>query len=112
MVGMGIVTATVSTWSYKLTNTKTVYLKESGGLAGKKIRDSYLPSCRRTSSILPRFAMGDTIYVADPEAANHTRLPGFLRNKRGTITKIYSDAYGPDGLDGPQHMHFVSFNAF
>jgi nitrile hydratase len=75
-------------------------------------------SCRRTSSIPPRFAVGNTVYVADPEAADHTRLPGFLRNKKGTIAKIYPDAYeyfvstGPDGLDGPQHVYCVSFNAF
>ncbi len=35
-----------------------------------------------------RFAVGDTVCVADPEAADHTRLPGFLRNKKGTITDV------------------------
>lgn len=54
-----------------------------------------------------RFAVGDTVYVADPEAADHTRLPGFLRNKKGTVTEVYPGAFGyfvstgPDGLNGP-----------
>lgn len=64
-----------------------------------------------------RFAVGDTVYVADPKAADHTRLPGFLRNKKGTVTEVYSGAYeyfvstGPDGLVGPQHVYCVSFDA-
>jgi nitrile hydratase len=64
-----------------------------------------------------RFAVGDTVYVADPEAADHTRLPGFLRNKKGTVTEVYPGAFeyfvstGPDGLDGPQHVYGVSFLA-
>lgn len=64
-----------------------------------------------------RFAVGDTIYVADPAAADHTRLPGFLRNKKGTVAEVYPGAFeypvstGPDGLDGPQHVYCVSFQA-
>jgi nitrile hydratase len=64
-----------------------------------------------------RFTVGDTVYVADPEAADHTRLPGFLRNKKGTVTEVYPGAFeyfvstGPDGLAGPQHVYCVSFEA-
>ena len=65
----------------------------------------------------PRFKVGDTVHVADPEAADHSRLPGFLRNKRGTVTEVYPGAYeyfvstGPDGLAGPQHVYCVAFDA-
>jgi nitrile hydratase len=65
----------------------------------------------------PRFKVGDTVYVADPLAADHSRLPGFLRNKRGVVTEVYPDAFeyfvstGPDGLEGPQHVYCVSFDA-
>jgi nitrile hydratase len=65
----------------------------------------------------PRFAVGDVVQVADPEAADHTRLPGFLRNKIGRVTEVYAGAFeyfvdtGPDGLAGPQHVYCVSFDA-
>ena len=63
------------------------------------------------------FTVGETVCVADPAAADHTRLPGFLRNKKGTVTEVYPGAFeyfvstGPDGLAGPQHVYCVSFNA-
>jgi len=65
----------------------------------------------------PRFKLGDTVYVGDPAAADHSRLPGFLRNKRGVISEVYDGAFeyfvstGPDGLEGPQHVYCVSFDA-
>jgi nitrile hydratase subunit beta len=71
----------------------------------------------RTPVAPARFAVGDTVCVADPEAADHTRLPGFLRNKKGTVTEEYPGAFeyfvstGPDGLFGPQHVYCVSFRA-
>jgi nitrile hydratase len=64
-----------------------------------------------------RFAVGDIVYVADPKAADHTRLPGFLRNKHGMVTEVYPGAFeyfvstGPDGLEGPQHVYCVAFDA-
>jgi nitrile hydratase beta subunit len=71
----------------------------------------------RTPPSPARFALGDIVYVTDPEAADHTRLPGFLRNKKGTVTEVYPGAFeyfvstGPDGLEGPQHVYCVSFDA-
>jgi nitrile hydratase len=71
----------------------------------------------RTPPAAPRFKVGETVQVADPEAAEHSRLPGFLRNKRGTVTEVYADAFeyfvstGPDGLEGPQHVYCVAFDA-
>ncbi|HEV7855991.1 MAG TPA: nitrile hydratase subunit beta [Herminiimonas sp.] len=70
----------------------------------------------RVPTVPPRFKVGDTVYVGDPEAAEHSRLPGFLRNKRGVVTEVYPGAFeyfvstGPDGLEGPQHVYCVSFD--
>jgi nitrile hydratase len=70
----------------------------------------------RTPAVPPRFKVGDTVYVGDPKAAEHSRLPGFLRNKRGVVTEVYPGAFeyfvstGPDGLEGPQHVYCVSFD--
>lgn len=65
----------------------------------------------------PRFNQGQTVYVADPATADHTRLPGYLRNKKGTIAEIYEGAFayfvstGPDGLGGAMPVYRVAFEA-
>jgi nitrile hydratase len=65
----------------------------------------------------PRFTEGQTVYVADPLAAEHTRLPGYLRNKKGTVHTVYPGAFeyfvstGPDGLDGPMPVYRIAFDA-
>lgn len=71
----------------------------------------------RTLATAPRFKTGETVRVSDPAAADHTRLPGFLRNKSGVVHEVYPDAFeyfvstGPDGLTGPQHVYCVAFDA-
>lgn len=65
----------------------------------------------------PRFRAGQTVHVADPAAADHTRLPGYLRNKKGTVREVYPGAFeyfcstGPDGLEGPMPVYRVAFDA-
>lgn len=64
-----------------------------------------------------RFAPGQAVQVADPEAADHTRLPGFLRNRIGRVIEVYPGSFeyfvstGPDGLEGQQHVYCVAFEA-
>ena len=64
-----------------------------------------------------RFAVGDKVVVADPLAADHTRLPGYLRNKVGVVTEVYPGAFeyfvstGPDGLEGAMPVYCVCFEA-
>lgn len=71
----------------------------------------------RPTSQQPRFAEGQEVYVADPPAVDHTRLPGYLRNKKGTISKLYPGAYnyfvstGPDGIGEPMPVYRVTFKA-
>jgi nitrile hydratase len=75
--------------------------------------DSGLRPPRQTS----KFETGQTVYVGDPQAADHTRLPGYLRNKKGRITEVYPGAFeyfvstGPDGLAGPMPVYRVAFDA-
>lgn len=63
------------------------------------------------------FAEGQTVDVADPPAVDHTRLPGYLRTKRGTISKLYPGAYnyfvstGPDGIGSPMPVYQVAFES-
>jgi nitrile hydratase len=55
--------------------------------------------------------------VADPDAVDHTRLPGYLRNKRGTVDLVYPGAFsyfvstGPDGIGQAMPVYRVAFNA-
>lgn len=74
-------------------------------------------SGRRPVARQPLFAVGQTVHIADPVAVEHTRLPGFLRNKKGVVTEVYPGAYayfvstGPDGVGPAQHVYCVAFDA-
>ncbi len=65
----------------------------------------------------PRFEAGAEVCIADPAAVDHTRLPGYLRNKRGVIDLVYPGAYsyfvstGPDGMGEPMPVYRVAFKA-
>lgn len=65
----------------------------------------------------PRFVEGQEVYVADPPAVEHTRLPGYLRNKQGTVEEVYQGAFGyfcstgADGLGTPMPVYRVAFDA-
>jgi nitrile hydratase len=65
----------------------------------------------------PLFPAGAEVRIADPDAVDHTRLPGYLRNKRGTIDLVYPGAYsyfvstGPDGIGAPMPVYRVAFQA-
>jgi nitrile hydratase len=41
----------------------------------------------------PRFVQGAEVHVGDPVAVDHTRLPGYLRNKRGVVDLVYPGAF-------------------
>ena len=63
----------------------------------------------------PRFAVGDSIVARNINPAGHTRLPRYVRGKRGVIARIYG-AQGfqdePTVADSsPQHVYSVVFEA-
>ena len=63
----------------------------------------------------PRFAVGDAIIVRNIHPVGHTRLPRYVRGKRGIIARIYG-AQGfqdePTIADSsPQHVYSVVFDA-
>lgn len=70
----------------------------------------------RKGPAAPRFSPGDTVRVADPPAAEHTRLPGYLRGHLGTVTRVFEGSYGyfvdtgTDGLGKPVAVYTVSFD--
>ena len=64
-------------------------------------------SPRRELTKPAAFKQGDHVYVKNPPTVEHTRLPGYLRNRTGVVYTVYPGAYtyltstGPDG-GGPQ----------
>ncbi|GAB4372867.1 MAG: nitrile hydratase subunit beta [Elainellaceae cyanobacterium] len=64
----------------------------------------------------PQFMAGQSVKIKDVPTTDHTRLPGYLRNKTGVIDKVYDGAYaylcstGPDGLGDPMYVYSVRFD--
>ncbi|MFB1294058.1 nitrile hydratase subunit beta [Mycobacterium sp. pW049] len=62
----------------------------------------------------PKFAVGQQVLIADVPAAEHTRLPGYLRAKVGTVQRIFEGDYGyfvatGDGIGDPMPIYIVEF---
>jgi nitrile hydratase beta subunit len=62
----------------------------------------------------PKFAVGSRVRVADVPAAEHTRLPGYLRGRDGTVERIFEGDYAyfchtGDGIGDPMPIYLVAF---
>jgi nitrile hydratase len=72
-------------------------------------------SPKRDVGVTFEFKVGDTVAIRDVPTVEHTRLPGFLRNKFGTIETVYDGAYtylcdtGPDGVGAAMPVYCVCF---
>ncbi|NRF84161.1 nitrile hydratase subunit beta [Burkholderia gladioli] len=72
-------------------------------------------SGRQPRANAARFVAGDAVRVADPEAVDHTRLPGYLRNRAGIVDHVYPDAWsyfvdtGADGIGAPMPVYRIVF---
>jgi nitrile hydratase beta subunit len=73
-------------------------------------------SPKRDTNVAPRFAAGDTVVVKNPPTIEHTRLPGFLRNRVGIVDMVYPATYtyltstGPDGIGPAMPVYSVRFD--
>ena len=69
----------------------------------------------RRGPATPRFAVGDTVQIANPPSGDHTRLPGYLRGHTGVVESISEGNYtyfcstGGDGLGEPVPVYIVRF---
>lgn len=68
----------------------------------------------RRGSAIPRFAPGDKVRIADVPAGEHTRLPGYLRNRTGTVERCFEGEYSyfvhtGDGIGDPMPIYIVEF---
>lgn len=63
----------------------------------------------------PKFAIGDTVRITNVPAAAHTRLPGYLRGREGTVERIFEGDYAyfvhtGDGIGDPMPIYIVAFS--
>jgi nitrile hydratase beta subunit len=62
----------------------------------------------------PKFAVGALVRIADVPAAAHTRLPGYLRGRVGTVEQAFEGDYAyfchtGDGIGDPMPVYVVAF---
>ncbi len=73
-------------------------------------------SPKRDTDTKPRFAAGEKVMVKNPPTIEHTRLPGFLRNRTGVVYTVYPGNYtyltstGPDGVGPAMPVYCVLFD--
>jgi len=68
----------------------------------------------RRDAAHPKFAVGDTVRITNVPAAAHTRLPGYLRERKGTVERIFEGDYAyfvqtGDGIGDPMPIYIVAF---
>jgi nitrile hydratase len=71
---------------------------------------------RRDEDVAPRFAVGDSVLARNGHPAGHTRLPRYVRGRRGTIARdhgvyVFPDSHATTGDPKPQHLYSVRFTA-
>lgn len=70
----------------------------------------------RRGPATPKFAVGETVLIANPPAGDHTRLPGYLRGHEGVVESVAEGNYtyfcstGGDGLGEPVPVYIVRFD--
>lgn len=73
-------------------------------------------SPRRDVSAQPKYALGDPVRVLNLHPPGHTRLPRYVRGKRGSVVRYYGfqdiqDAQPPGEAGAPQAVYAVQFPA-
>ena len=71
---------------------------------------------RRPSMGAPKFKVGDRVTIRNHQPSGHTRLPGYLRGKPGTVAIDQGVFVFPDTLahaqgEKPQHCYTVHFDS-
>jgi nitrile hydratase beta subunit len=72
-------------------------------------------SPKRNGSVISKFAKGDKVYVKNVPTVEHTRLPGYLRERIGVVDTLYPGTYtyltstGPDGIGDAMPVYCVRF---
>ena len=73
-------------------------------------------SARVAQAVNPRFKVGDRILVRNINPTSHTRMPRYIRGKRGVIEIdhgifVFPDTYAMGAGEQPQHVYAVRFTS-
>ncbi len=73
-------------------------------------------SARVAAAVAPRFRVGDRILVRNINPTTHTRLPAYIRGKRGIVEMdhgvfAFPDTHAHGKGEKPQHCYSVRFTA-
>ncbi|MBY3256392.1 nitrile hydratase subunit beta [Rhizobium laguerreae] len=72
-------------------------------------------SPKREAEVSFDFTVGDLVSIRNVPTVEHTRLPGFLRGKTGTVETVYDGAYvylcdtGTDGIGAAMPVYCIRF---
>lgn len=71
---------------------------------------------RSDAKVPPKFKVGDLVKIRNHQPRGHTRLPGYVRGKIGTIAIDHGVFAYPDTMahgqdEKPQHCYSVHFDA-
>jgi nitrile hydratase len=74
------------------------------------------PSSREIGRLTPRFKPGDQVVARNLNPSGHTRLPRYVRGKRGVIDRVhgvfvYPDTNAHGNGEQPQPLYSVRFDA-
>jgi len=63
----------------------------------------------------PKFEVGSTVRIANKPAGSHSRLPGYLRGRTGTVERVFEGDYAyfvhtGDGIGDPMPIYIVEFD--
>lgn len=93
-------------------------LAEKGILASGELAATVVPTpgAMRQISDQPRFAVGQTVVARSIHPTGHTRLPRYVRGRRGVVARVHPAWVFPDtnahGLgENPQYAYGVRFAA-
>jgi len=93
--------------------SRRLNILEAGQVASVLQKGS--PVSRVTDST-PLYKIGDTVKVRHYQPPGHTRLPGYIRGRSGTVTRVhgchvYPDSHATGEGEDPQWLYNVSFDA-
>lgn len=71
---------------------------------------------QRDLAVTPQFSIGERVRVRDLHYRGHTRLPGYVRGRRGMIVAqlggwVYPDTHAHGMGASPRHLYTVRFEA-
>jgi nitrile hydratase beta subunit len=73
-------------------------------------------AARCDDPVAPKFKKGDPVTARNMHPLGHTRLPRYVRGRRGVVDRdhgvfIFPDTHAADGTRKPQHVYSVRFPA-